>query len=84
MPRALLRSENKSWMTCGIYSGGESSERGFLYWEVRLNQGITTAALMEKVEARSGSEVAKRVPSRLIELERDGFLKSEFSADLFK
>lgn len=79
MPRTLTRSGNKVWyVTEKTYPGDPASERGLLVSLIQRVPGITTGGLTLTVEQGS------RVPSRLVELEREGYIRSSFEQDLFR
>lgn len=85
MPRILVRSQNKCWTVSEEADQrafpNSKSERGLLVALIRANPGISTQQILDSCAISSTAR--SRVPSRLIELERGGILRSTFQGDLF-
>jgi hypothetical protein len=82
----MIRTENKRWFMVPekrvkVYDTfSPRSERGRILVVVDACPGVLTHHLIEALP----EENRERAPSRIAELERTGYLRSEFVADLFK
>lgn len=86
MPLALHRTDNKRWRCAKPYPSMTGGERVQIFTFVLLNPDCTTdfiKAGLSGTQSRFPAEALPRIPSRLAELERAGYLISTYDGDLF-
>ena len=81
----INKTERRLFFPAKKYAGrGDGSQRAFLVEAVEKSPGIPTKHLRRMWEERFPEQDLSSFSSRLLELEREGFIRTRREADLFQ